>query len=157
MLIDSVFKTLDPMLRSCLARTDRDPEAYYEKLKSAEDVDHIWRDLRSIDAKSSGLLTHISVMFVVLGFLASSVDNFLLRLLLTVEFLAYILAAMVLLQCLDMTGPPLNDLPDDPAALREVQAREALLRKTIYVRVLRLVYVLTALLIPIVGIKLLVF
>jgi len=114
-LIDGVFKTLDPMLRSCLARTDRDPEAYYEKLKSAEDVDHIWRDLRSIDAKSSGLLTHISVMFVVLGFLASSVDNFLLRLLLTVEFLAYILAAMVLLRCLDMTGPPLNDLPDDPA------------------------------------------
>ena len=157
MLIDGVFKTLDPMLRSCLARTDRDPEAYYEKLKSAEDVDHIWCDLRSIDAKSSGLLTHISVMFVVLGFLASSVDNFLLRLLLTVEFLAYILAAMVLLRCLDMTGPPLNDLPDDPAALREVQAREALLRKTIYVRVLRLVYVLTALLIPIVGIKLLVF
>ena len=157
MLIDGVFKTLDPMLRSCLARTDRDPEAYYEKLKSAEDVDHIWRDLRSIDAKSSGLLTHISVMFVVLGFLASSVDNFLLRLLLTVEFLAYILAAMVLLRCLDMTGPPFNDLPDDPAALREVQAREALLRKTIYVRVLRLVYVLTALLIPIVGIKLLVF
>ena len=157
MLIDGVFKTLDPMLRSCLARTARDPEAYYEKLKSAEDVDHIWRDLRSIDAKSSGLLTHISVMFVVLGFLASSVDNFLLRLLLTVEFLAYILAAMVLLRCLDMTGPPLNDLPDDPAALREVQAREALLRKTIYVRVLRLVYVLTALLIPIVGIKLLVF
>ena len=157
MLIDGVFKTLDPMLRSCLARTDRDPEAYYEKLKSAEDVDHIWRDLRSIDAKSSGLLTHISVMFVVLGFLASSVDNFLLRLLLTVEFLAYILAAMVLLRCLDMTGPPLNDLPDDPAALREVQAREALLRKTIYVRVLRLVYVLTASLIPIVGIKLVVF
>lgn len=96
-------------------------------------------------------------MFVVLGFLASNVDNFLLRLLLTVEFLAYILAAMVLLRCLDMTGPPLNDLPDDPQALREVQAREALLRKTIYVRVLRLVYVLTAMLIPIVGIKLLVY
>ena len=51
----------------------------------------------------------------------------------------------------------MNDLPDDPEALREVQAREALLRKTIYVRVLRLVYVLTAMLIPIVGIKLLVY
>ena len=140
-----------------MAKADRDPHAYYEKLKSAEGVDHIWRDLRSIHAKSSGLLTHISVMFVVLGFLASNVDNFLLRLLLTAEFLAYILAAMVLLRCLDMTGPPLNDLPDDPEELREVQAREALLRKTIYVRVLRLVYILTALLIPIVGIKLLVY
>lgn len=157
MLIDGVFKTLDPLLKGGLAQSDRDPQAYYEKLEGAEGVDHIWRDLRSIDAKSSGLLTHISVMFVVLGFLASNVDNFLLRLLLTVEFLAYILAAMVLLRCLDMTGPPLNDLPDDPEALREVQAREALLRKTIYVRVLRLVYVLTAMLIPIVGIKLLVY
>jgi len=107
------------------------------------------------DAKISGLLTHISVMFVVLGFLATSVDNLFLRLLITVEFIAYILAAMVLLRCLDMTGPPLNDLPQDTSELRAVQAREALLRKTIYVRVLRLVYVLTALLIPIVGIKLL--
>jgi len=32
------------------------------------------------DAKISGLLTHISVIFVVLGFLATSVDNLLLRL-----------------------------------------------------------------------------
>jgi hypothetical protein len=53
-----------------------------------------------------------------------------------------------------MTGP-LNDLPEDSTELRAVQAQEALLRKTVYVRVLRLVYVLTALLIPIVGIKLL--
>ena len=157
MIIDGVFKTLDPMLRAFLARTDSDPQAYYEKLDSAEGIDRIWQDLRSIDAKSSGLLTHISVMFVVLGFLASDVDNILLRLLLTAEFLAYIFAALVLLRCLDMTGPPLNDLPQDAAELRSVQAREALLRKTIYVRVLRLVYLLTALLIPIVGIKLLIY
>ena len=52
-------------------------------------------------------------------------------------------------------GSALNDLPNDTAELKAVQAREALLRKTIYVRVLRLVYVLTALLIPIVGLKLL--
>jgi len=71
-----VFKTPDPILRARLAKADRDPQAYCEKLKSAEGVAHIWRDLRSIDAKSSGLLTHISVMFVVLGFLASNVDNF---------------------------------------------------------------------------------
>ena len=96
-------------------------------------------------------------MFVVFGFLASDVDNILLRLLLTAEFLAYIFAALVLLRCLDMTGPPLNDLPQDTVELRSVQAREALLRKTIYVRVLRLVYLLTALLIPIVGIKLLIY
>ena len=155
MIIDGVFKTLDPMLRACLKQPEQASQAYYEKLAAAEGVDNIWKDLRSIDAKSSGLLTHISVMFVVLGFLASDVDNFLLKLLLTAEFLAYIFAAMVLLRCLDMTGPPLNDLPDDSAELKAVQAREALLRKTIYVRVLRLVYVLTALLIPIVGIKLL--
>lgn len=155
MIIDGVFKTLDPMLRACLKQPEQASQGYYEKLAVAEGVDNIWKDLRSIDAKSSGLLTHISVMFVVLGFLASDVDNFLLKLLLTTEFLAYIFAAMVLLRCLDMTGPPLNDLPDDSAELKAVQAREALLRKTIYVRVLRLVYVLTALLIPIVGIKLL--
>jgi len=155
MIIDGVFKTLDPMLRACLTQPEQDSQAYYEKLAAAEGIDNIWKDLRSIDAKSSGLLTHISVMFVVLGFLASDVDNFLLKLLLTAEFLAYIFAAMVLLRCLDMTGPPLNDLPDDSVELKAVQAREALLRKTIYVRVLRLVYVLTALLIPIVGIKLL--
>lgn len=154
MIIDGVFKTLDPMLKACLA-PERDAQAYYEKLAAAEGIDNIWKDLRSIDAKSSGLLTHISVMFVVLGFLASDVDNFLLRLILTAEFLAYIFAAMVLLRCLDMTGPPLNDLPNDTVELKAVQAREALLRKTIYVRVLRLVYVLTALLIPIVGLKLL--
>ena len=155
MIIDNVFKTLDPMLKSLIARSDGDSQDYYAKLESAEGIDHIWQDLRSIDAKSSGLLTHISVMFVVLGFLASDVDNMFLRSLLTAEFIAYIFAAMVLLRCLDMTGPPLNDLPQDATELRAVQASEALLRKTIYVRVLRLVYVLTALLIPIVGIKLL--
>ena len=79
MIIDGVFKTLDPMLKACLA-PERDAQAYYEKLAAAEGIDNIWKDLRSIDAKSSGLLTHISVMFVVLGFLASDVDNFLLRL-----------------------------------------------------------------------------
>lgn len=157
MLIDAVFKTLDPMLRASLNRSDKDQQDYYGKLEAAESIDYIWRDLRSIDAKSSGLLTHISVMFVVLGFLSAGVDNFLLRLLLAVEFLAYIFAALLLLRCLDMTGPPLNDLPKDQKELRTAQAREALLRKTVYVRVLRLVYVLTALLIPIVAIKLLVY
>ena len=94
-------------------------------------------------------------MFVVLGFLASDVDSFLLRGLLTLAFLAYIFAAMVLLRCLDMTGPPLNDLPSSAVEIRRIQAKEALMRKAIYVRVLRLVCLLTALLIPIVGIKLL--
>lgn len=155
MLIDSVFRTLDPMLRKCAAGSVTDPAAYYDKLESAEGIDRIWNDLRSIDAKSSGLLTHISVMFVVLGFLAADAENIFLRVLLAVEFLAYIFAALVLLRCLDMTGPPLNDLPSDAAEMRLVQAHEALLRKTIYVRVLRLVYILTALLIPIVGVKLL--
>lgn len=156
MLIDGVFKPLDPIIKTCL-NPDQDPVQYYEKLENAENVDKIWQDLRSIDAKSSGLLTHISVMFVVLGFLAADVDNTFLQILLTIEFLAYIFAAMLILRCLDMTGPPLNDLPGDSAQIRTVQAIEALLRKTIYVRVLRLVYILTALLIPIVGIKLLAF
>lgn len=154
MLIDGVFKSLDPMLKAWLSDTESDPQAYYDKLETAEGIDKIWNDLRSVDAKSSGLLTHISVMFVVLGFLAADVDNIVLRVLLTLEFLAYIFAALLLLRCLDMTGPPLNDLSADPREIRSVQAREALLRKTIYVRVLRLVYVLTALLIPVVGIKL---
>jgi hypothetical protein len=154
-VIDGIFKTLDPVLKSWLKPSGIDAEAYYNKLNSAQHIDQIWRDLRSIDAKSSGLLTHISVMFVVLGFLAADANNFLLRVLLAVEFLAYIFSAMMLLRCLDMTGPPLNDLPEDSTELRAVQAQEALLRKTVYVRVLRLVYVLTALLIPIVGIKLL--
>ena len=157
MLIDSVFKTLDPMLNASLDQTVIDPQAYYDKLEGAERVDHIWQDLRSVDAKSSGLLTHISVMFVVLGFLATEADNLFLQILLTLEFLAYIFAAMVLLRCLDMTGPPLKDLPEDLTKIRQVQAREALLRKAVYVRVLRLVYVLTALLIPIVCIKLLMY
>ncbi len=157
MLIDNVFKTLDPFLQSYLINSDDDPLQYYKKLENADNADRIWQDLRSIDAKSSGLLTHISVMFVVLGFLAADANNIVLRVLLTLEFLAYIFAAMLLLRCLDMTGPPLNDLPGDSAEIRMVQAREALLRKTVYVRVLRLVYILTALLIPIVGIKLLVY
>lgn len=157
MLIDGVFKTLDPFLRARLVSPENDPLEYYEKLENADNVDKIWQDLRSIDAKSSGLLTHISVMFVVLGFLAADANSIVLRVLLTLEFLAYIFAAMLLLRCLDMTGPPLNDLPADSAAIRKVQASEALLRKTVYVRVLRLVYILTALLIPIVGIKLLVY
>ncbi len=154
MFIDGVFKSLDPMLKAHLSDTTNDPQAYYDKLEASEGTDIIWNDLRSIDAKSSGLLTHISVMFVVLGFLAADVDNIFLRVLLTLEFLAYIFAAMLLLRCLDMTGPPLNDLSADPSKIRPIQAREALLRKTIYVRVLRLVYVLTALLIPVVAIKL---
>lgn len=36
MLIDGVFKTLDPLLKGGLAQSDRDPQAYYEKLEGAE-------------------------------------------------------------------------------------------------------------------------
>jgi len=38
-LIDNVFKTLDPLLKNWLNLTDQDPLAYYDKLESAERVD----------------------------------------------------------------------------------------------------------------------
>jgi len=44
-IIDNVFKTLDPMLKALMARSNINSQDYYAKLESAEGIDHIWQDL----------------------------------------------------------------------------------------------------------------
>ncbi len=74
-------------------------------------------------------------------------------LLLVIEFIAYVLAAMLLLRCIDLLGPPFKQLPETDEGIKQAVLFEITMRREIYVRVLRIVYVLTAILIPIIVMR----
>lgn len=109
-----------------------------------------------LDSKSSALLTHISIMFVALGFfIIDNSNHWVIQSLLLMEFIIYLVVAMLLLRCIDIMGPPFRQLPNDAdeEKLAEIYYFEVTLRREIYVRSLRVVYTLTALLIPIILLK----
>jgi hypothetical protein len=64
-----------------------------------------------------------------------------------------VLAAMLLLRCVDLLGPPFRQLPDSDTGIKQAFLFEITIRREIYVRVLRIVYVLTAILIPIIALR----
>lgn len=107
-----------------------------------------------IDGKSSALLTHISVMFVVLSiFLVASDAHAIVKFLIGVELILYLTVAMFMLRCIDIMGPPFRPAPGNLEEAENAYYFELNLRRTIYHRAIRTVYVLTLALIPIVLAK----
>ncbi len=94
-------------------------------------------DMGIIDGKSSALLTHISVMLVVLTFLLGS-DSQHFQIALKIELVVYAILATLLLRAVDIMGPPYQWSDGNIDWLKE-----AALRRVIYQSVLRLVWILT--------------
>ncbi len=154
MKLKNTFVGLDKLFTTKFEIDVKREAEYYSRRHKAEDIDDILYDMNVIDSKSSALLTHISIMFVVLGFFINAEDNhWVIVVLLVIEFIAYILTAMLLLRCVDIMGPPFRQPPESKEAIKEEYYFEVTLRREIYARALRLAYVLTAVLIPIILFK----
>lgn len=146
-----MFKVLDRFIcKSCKISGHREKE-FIGNRKNSNYLDSIHYDMDAIDNKSSALLTHISLMFVVLSiFLVASDAHAFIQVLLGIELIAYLCIAMLLLRCIDVMGPPLRPLPSDRDGVDEAFYVEVTLRREVYQRSMRAVYLLTFFLIPIV-------
>ncbi len=154
MKLRNAFAGLDKLFKRWFEiNIDRESK-YYSRRNKAEDIEDILYDMNIIDTKSNALLTHISIMFVVLGFFIHAEDNhWLVVTLLVIEFLAYVLTAMLLLRCVDIMGPPFRQPPEAEEEIKQVYYFEITLRREIYARALRVAFILTAMLIPIILFK----
>jgi len=154
MKLRNAFAGLDKLFKRWFEiNIDRESK-YYSRRNKAEDIEDILYDMNIIDTKSNALLTHISIMFVVLGFFIHAEDNhWLVVTLLVMEFLAYVLTAMLLLRCVDIMGPPFKQPPESEEEIKQVYYFEITLRREIYARALRVAFILTAMLIPIILFK----
>ncbi len=100
--------------------------------------------LSAVDAKSSALLTHISIMiaFSIVLF-ESAKSNVYLKYLIGVEAVAYILLACLCLRCIRVLGPRLAvSTPDE---YRQALKNEIIFRRELYDLTLNLVFVVTVL------------
>ncbi len=148
------FKILDKALTRFLSIKIDEGSEYFHVRKSMENIDQILHDMAILDSKSSALLTHISLMFVVVSFfLSESKGQELVQCLLLVEFVFYAITATMLLRCVEIMGPPIRKIPADEASLKNIYYLEITLRRGVYQYCLRAALVLTAALIPIVVLK----
>lgn len=116
---------------------------------SGKPLDGVMHDMSALDAKSSALLTHISIILVVIGFsLGRSGTYWLIETMLVLEMVLYTFVATLLLRSVDMMGPPFKPLALKKKAVLAEYYIEIQLRREIYSRSLRAAFVLTALLIP---------
>lgn len=152
--LKNAFNRLDALITGLFHIDPSHASEYYRQLNKIKEKTDIQHDANFIDTKCSALLTHISIMFLVLGiFITKENAHGIFFLLLVIEFIAYVMAAMLILRCVDMMGPPFRQLPELEEAIQQTLLFEITLRREIYVRVLRLVFVLTAILIPIIVLR----
>lgn len=143
----------DSKLRKNLSVSTALGEEYYRTRQSVSDISNVQYDMEMIDNKCSALLTHISIMFVVLVYLITQPGNyFIIKISLLFEIIAYLISALILLRCINIVGPPENMPPKDDAA-RSYLVSEAMYRRSVYLFALKIVWSLTALLIPIVAVE----
>jgi hypothetical protein len=115
MKLENAFNRLDELFQEWFKIDPSKESEYYSRRNRVEEKKDILHDANIIDTKCSALLTHISIMFIVLGIFITNENNHgFVFLLLVIEFIAYVLAAMLLLRCLDLLGPPFRQLPETP-------------------------------------------
>jgi hypothetical protein len=155
MTLSNIFK-LGFIDKAVCKYCDINPEKeirFQETRNKWEEVKRIHYDMDVIDQKSSALLTHISVMFVVLSILLTASKTPWISIFFATELVAYLFVAMTLLRCIDVMGPPFRELPEDVGKAKNAYYIEILLRREVYHRAVRLVYILTLFLIPVVIVK----
>ncbi len=155
-----MVRIFDRLIRRALRlRPDMEGE-FAEKRDSLENLgEHVLRDMEFIDAKSSALLTHVSLFIAVIVFLIeqNGAKNWLeanwFNKVLFVEAIFYTSLAMLLLRCVDIMGPKFRAVSLTREELVKEYENEILLRRTLYQFVLRMVFLLTAVLIIIIFMK----
>jgi len=149
-----LFEPIDKLLIRILKINSTREAAFHEKRSAlfgmgwAKKIDGILHDMSILDSKSSALLTHISVILVVLSFSLDGSSTKYINGILVFEMAMYTVTAMFLLRCVDIMGPPYKDLPESDNEAYEKYYIEIRLRREIYTRALRTAFVLTAILVP---------
>jgi hypothetical protein len=126
-------------------RLSSDSERLFATRRSRlANIDHFLHDMSIIDAKSSALLSHVSIMLAVVAvFLAQAVAG-VWKWVFIVELTIFSVVAVLLLRCVDILGPPFRPLgSDDSVEIEEFYRAEVLLRRAIFQGAVRVVRLLT--------------
>jgi hypothetical protein len=131
-----------------------DERAFELQRAQLENRAHVLHDMSIIDAKSSALLTHVSIMLAVVAVLLAQPNEAVWRWIYTAELIAFSGVGVLLLRCVDILGPPFRRLrPDADGGLEEYYRLEVLLRRAIFQAMVRTVRLLTVALMVIVAIR----
>jgi len=132
----------------------QDERTFEAQRADLKNRDHFFHDMSIIDAKSSALLTHVSIMLAVIAVLLAQPNSAVWKWIFTAELVAFSLVGVLLLRCVDILGPPFRRLsPDAGGEIEDVYRKEILLRRAIFQGMLRTVRFLTVCLIVIVTVK----
>ena len=144
------FSWLDKYLKLLLNINIEEEKEFHRRRDNIENLSrkNILHDMEIIDSKSSALLTHISIILIVLLFLFDKTNNTIFNLFVLIELLIYIIMAALLLRCVEFMGPPYNTFSNQDELNEDIYYKEIAFRKAIYVRVVRIVFFLTLMLIP---------
>jgi hypothetical protein len=142
------------LLSALLGVTPDDERTFEAQRAELENRAHALHDMSILDAKSSALLTHVSVMLAVVAILLAQPNGAVWKWIYTVELIAFSGVGVALLRCIDVMGPPFRRLPPHlQGSLEEYYRVEVLVRRAIFQVTLRAVRLLTVALILIVAAK----
>lgn len=153
--VNWLYSQLDKRAVQDLA-IERSQELEYKarRPKDEDFISHALTEMAIIDAKSSALLTHVSVMIAAtVGLMVFAEGEPLLQGLLAFELLVYVIVAAVLLRCVDVMGPPLRLPSAHKTELNRQYQREVLIRRGVYQSTARIVFALTIGLVAIIVLK----
>ncbi len=157
MILKNTFDALDNLIKRWYQIDPQRESRRFAIRDEIRDIKSIFYDMDVVDSKSSALLTHISVMFVVLGVLLSSKNHWIVNLSLSIELIAYVVVASFLLRSLDISASPFKSISQDDEQDAEKSKAfyhiEIAIRRATFAQSLRITYILTILLIPIILLK----
>lgn len=131
-----------------------DEQAFEAQRAELTNRAHAFHDMSIIDAKSSALLTHVSIMLAVVAVLLAQPNPAVWRWIYTGELIAFSAVGVLLLRCVDILGPPFRRLPVAAEGnLEEYYRTEVMVRRAIFQAMVRAVRLLTVLLILVVAAK----
>jgi hypothetical protein len=123
-----------PLLNAFTRKWDKTAiETYHERLRQHEESipAPIAAAMQNIDAKATGLLTHVSMMIAGLGLIASLIaDHRVEEGVMVFEMVIYLLLAIGCLRCLTVFNP--HALAGEMTVMSRGLGRELLLRRELY-------------------------
>jgi hypothetical protein len=134
-----------PLLRA-LTRSwgDSAVSEYFDRIRGDQEKIpvSIMTSMQNIDAKVTGLLTHVSMMIAALGLIAPVVaDHRLEEGIIVAEIAVYLLLAIGCLRCLNLFN--LRPLPGNTSGLDAELHHEILLRRELYILCVRATTIIT--------------
>jgi hypothetical protein len=116
---------------------------YFERIRTEQEEipASIMTSMQNIDAKTVGLLTHVSMMIAALSFIASLVADHRLEEGIIIEITVYLLLAIGCLRCINLLNP--HRSTGKPSDLNTELQHEILLRRELYILCVRATTVIT--------------